>query len=72
MPDKLTKEQVRDAVNIILEYESPETFSDPTKLKEAIEGHFDAIVDIEHVKEYVRPLNFDSVDRFLTLKNIGY
>lgn len=68
----LDKDMLRDAISIISEYESPETFADAEKLAKAVSLHFDAEVKAEDVKDFVRPCSFDSVDRYLTLKNIGY
>lgn len=67
---KLSKDQIRDAVSIISEYEEPTVFFEAETLKKSIETHFDAEVDIEDVKPFVRTPCYDSVDRYLTLKNV--
>lgn len=68
---KLSKEMIKDAVSILSEYESPETFFSAEVLQKRIETEFDATVDIEDVKPYVRIQCLEAVDRYLTLKNIG-
>lgn len=70
MPQKLSKEQIREAINIISEYETPEIFFDVEVLKKSIETHFDAEIDIDDLSEFIRPRCHDSVDRYLTLKNL--
>lgn len=71
MKQKLSKDQINDAINIISEYESPEVFFSAELLKKSIESHFDAEVDIEDVKPFIRTPCYDSIDHYLTLKNIG-
>lgn len=66
----MEKELIRDAINIIWNFEYPDSFYTKEDLARAIGSHFDCVVDPEFVKDWVIPYSTDPVDRELTLKNV--
>lgn len=68
---KLSKDLLPEAIGIIREYVTSEVMSDAKLLAQSINDNFDVDnITEEDVKDFVVPYNFDSIDRYLTIKNI--
>lgn len=68
---KLSKDLLPEAIGIIREYVTSEVMSDAKLLAQSVNDNFDVDnITEEDVKDFVVPYNFDSIDRYLTIKNI--
>ncbi len=71
MAVKLDKELIPDAIELIWDYEYPQSFYTIEDLAKAINSSFDCEVNPDDLVSYIIPYTSDAVDRQLILKNIG-
>lgn len=66
----MEKDLIKDAINIIWNFEYPQSFYTKEDLALAIGSHFDCKVNPEYVKDYVIKYIPEQEDRQLILTNI--